>query len=488
MKKTLWQIYICIVLTFYAYSSSLAGPITPKLKSRLQNHAPEDEIAVIVTLTDQFDIPSFKNTNKRLFKAATKSLARSGINKALREKAEKTQKPLKNFLKRKGARRIIPFWIFNGMAVTLKVEDLDELAGQPGIQSIRLDGTVSLPTPLGASSATPEWNLNAINAPSLWAKGHTGAGVVVASMDTGVDPDHPDIASKWRGGSNSWFDPHGEYATPYDYHGHGTQTMGIMVGGEAGGSAIGVAPGASWISVKLFNDTGQALYSDIHSGFQWLLDPDNDPNTDDLPDVVNGSWGYDALVDQCFDEFKGDVEALKTAGVAVIFSAGNSGPNSSTSISPANYAESFAVGNVDEFLQLDSTSSRGPSALPLLPPSSPVCDGGLFPEIVAPGVDIKTADLTFGGIFPNSYAFVSGTSFAAPHVSGAMALLLSANPQLTVPELETAVISSTTDLGTVGPDNDFGNGLLDVAASYKTFASFPWNLFLPAIIGKPVPL
>jgi bacillopeptidase F len=102
-------------------------------------------------------------------------------------------------------------------------------------------------------------------------------------MDTGVDYLHPDLADKWRGGANSWYDPNGEHATPYDANGHGTGVMGILVGGTAGGTAIGVAPGAQWIAVKLFDDTGEASESDIHLGLQWFLDPDGNPDTDDVP-------------------------------------------------------------------------------------------------------------------------------------------------------------------------------------------------------------
>ena len=81
---------------------------------------------------------------------------------------------------------------------------------------------------MAVTRATPGWNIAAIQAPELWALGHTGKGVVVATMDTGVDLAHPDLRRKWRGGANSWFDPHGEEAAPYDALGHGTQAMGVI--------------------------------------------------------------------------------------------------------------------------------------------------------------------------------------------------------------------------------------------------------------------
>ena len=108
------------------------------------------------------------------------------------------------------------------------------------------------------------------------------------------------------------------------------------------------------------------------------------------------------------------------ADIAVVFSGGNEGPLPATSISPANYPESLAVGATDSNRNIVNSSSRGPSA----------CDGSSYPEIVAPGLNVRTADLTFGGLFPDSYVNVSGTSFSAPHVSGAIALLHSAFPGL----------------------------------------------------------
>ena len=232
--------------------------------------------------------------------------------------------------------------------------------------------------------------------------------------------------------------------------------MGILVGGESSGSAIGVAPGARWIAVKIFRDNDRAQLSRIHQGFQWLLDPDGNPGTDDAPDIINNSWYLDQTVDSCNTEFAADIATLKALEIAVVFSAGNTGPGPATSVSPSNDPQSVAAGAVDAFDNVASFSARGPSA----------CDGGIFPRLTAPGVGVWTADLTFGGIFPDSYTAVSGTSFSAPHVSGGMALLKSAFGNATVSELESAIQATAVDQGAAGPDNDTGFGLLDLMAAY----------------------
>ncbi len=296
-----------------------------------------------------------------------------------------------------------------------------------------------------------------LGAPDLWAAGSTGSGVVVASLDTGVDAQHPDLSTRWRGGANSWFDPNGEHATPDDVSGHGTQAMGLIVGGDAGGSSIGMAPGATWIAAKIFNDAGQATLSGIHQAFQWALDPDGSPETVDSPHVVNNSWGFQPTVGTCWTEFAHDIAILRAAGIAVVFSAGNDGGAASTSESPANNVGSVSVGAVDSSRSVASFSSRGPSA----------CNGSVFPKLAAPGVSVRTADLSFGGAVPNPYAVVSGTSFSAPHVAGSMALLWSAHPSTNLAAMEAILESTAADLGIAGPDNDAGYGLPDlVAASF----------------------
>jgi bacillopeptidase F len=466
MMKRSWTISIALIVIAGTVSTSHAGAIHSDLLSQLRSLNPEEKISVIVTLTDQQNLQQFTGKDKKL--------RRSKIVRALRYKADKTQKPLLEFLRKKNVQKITPFWIFNGMAVTIRADQVSELAKRPEVSSLRLDGILTLPHPSPATAGEPEWNLNAINAPALWELGYTGTGVVVASMDTGVDYLHPDIGPKWRGGANSWYDPNGENNTPYDASGHGTGVMGVMVGGDAGGTSIGVAPGARWVAVKIFNDLGQASDSAIHAGYQWLLDPDGNAGTDDAPDIVNNSWGFENKPGECLTEFQPDIQALKASGIGIVFSAGNGGPNEATSISPANYPESFAVGAVDQTRTITSTSARGPSA----------CDDALFPEIVAPGDGIRTADRTLGGIVPDSYVSVAGTSFAAPHIAGAMALMLSVDPQLTVAELETALMQSAVDLGDPGADNAYGYGLLDIAAARNRLTTFPWSLFMPAISGQ----
>lgn len=434
-----------------------AGYVTPELRATLMTLGPDRDIPVIITLTDTVDLTSFTDSDK--------GLRRSKIIKALQEKSDTAQRPLTAFLRNRGISRYVSLWIINGLSATVPADMINAIANFPGVESVALDYSIQAPAVTYGTTASPQWNIVTVKAPDLWNLGYDGTGVVVAGMDTGVDINHPDLQSRWRGGADSWYDPNGQHAAPYDASGHGTQTMGIMVGGNAGGTSIGIAPAAKWIAVKIFNDQGAASLSVIHQGFQWLLDPDHNPDTDDAPDVVNNSWGLDS-VNGCSSEFQADIQALKASNIAVVFADGNYGPYPSTSISPANNTISYATGATDSLNNIAYFSSRGPS----------VCDGSIYPEIVAPGVNVRTADLTEGGMSPNSYATVSGTSFAAPHVSGIMALLIDAFPGIPVQDLELALGISATDLGTPGADNSYGYGLVNGLSAYNyLFTTIPMN-------------
>lgn len=432
--------------------TSFAQVIRPELEEAIRSASRGQELRVIVKFSEKADLKALK-------KEKDKKIRSLKMINELKAKAEKAQGPAKKFLEGKGARRIETLWIANALATEAAEETLRELALDPSVESIQLDYTLLAPSTV-AGAATPEWNINAIQAPELWSKGFAGSGTTVAIMDTGVDADHVDLGPRWRAGSNSWYDPNAEHSTPYDAAGHGTMVMGVIAGGNASGTVIGVAPDSKWIAVKIFNDSGVAYLSNIHLGFQWLLDPDGNPATNDSPDVVGNSWGL-GNIGGCDSEFLYDIQALKTAGISVVFAAGNYGPDPSTGVSPANYPESRPTGALDESLLIADFSSRGPSA----------CAGGVFPEVAAPGVNIKTADLTYGGTFPNSYAFVSGTSFASAHLAGSIALLHGAFPDLTEADLDTAISRSSLDLGPTGADNSYGHGALRVLEAYNLILS-----------------
>ncbi len=289
-------------------------------------------------------------------------------------------------------------------------------------------------------------NLKIIGVEEAWARGITGQGIVVALLDSGVDMTHPELAARWRGGSNSWFDPYGEHPEgPVDFNGHGTQMLGVILGGGESGESIGVAPEAQWIAARVFDDRGRGTTEAIHRALKWVLDPDGDPATDDTPRVLNNSWS--AIGTLCNPEFDGDLRALRAAGILPVFAAGASAP-----VSPADSPEAFAVGALavdGESIYFDS--AFGPS----------ICGGqeAIYPQVSAPGEAILTTDL-FG-----LYSTLDGTSLAAAHVSGALALMLNAEPALTADEQEALLIETAVDLGQPGPDNEFGYGRINIAAA-----------------------
>ena len=410
-------------------------------------------VRVIAILKNQLDPRTIAGANR---KDRQKKLVR-----ALRKKSDDEQKTLRALLvslRKSGAvQAYTPLWVFNAIAITGTPDAIMQIAAQPQIARIAEDVLVQAPPrAAAATSSPPEANLNAISVPALWALGFQGQGVVVASLDTGVDASHPDLAGQWRGGAGGWYDPYGQHATPTDINGHGTWTMGVMVGGASGGTAIGVAPQARWIAAKIFNDSGVATAAAIHQSFQWVLDPDNDPNTADAPNVVNNSWAL-GNIGGCNLDFQPDLQSLVAAGIVPVFAAGNYGPGTSSSASPANNPEALAVGAVNNSGAIYSGSSRGPTS----------CGGAAraYPDMVAPGVLINTTDL-YG-----FYYTPSGTSLAAPHVSGVLALLLGAFPELTAAQQRDALLGSAADLGTAGPDNTFGAGEVDALAAYSRAAA-----------------
>lgn len=376
------------------------------------------------------------------------------------------------------------FWIDDAIAAQMTPSAIAEMASHPDVGEVLYLPPIDFakaagpPTTLtagtAAGSASP--GIRAIRADSVWKLGYTGKGRLVASLDTGVDGQHIFLSDKWRGHNGysvaeSWFNPLSHDTVPRTIPGpfggdtHGTETMGLMVAiqdqpvpGDANLDTVGVAFDAQWISAAVIDVQG----ANIIEGMQWVADPDGDPNTElDVPDVVNNSWGASNDWAGCSDIFWNAIDNVEAAGAAMIFVAGNEGNLGAESIrNPGNRNTSetnaFSVGMIDvsnPSYPIHFLSSRGPSD----------CDHlSIKPEVVAPGVGIKST-------YPGDYMVqgLLGTSFAAPHVSGAIALLREYNPNATVDEVKLALLNSALDLGTAGPDNTYGNGLIDVVEALK---------------------
>jgi subtilisin family serine protease/subtilase family serine protease len=427
-----------------------AGRLHPRLEQKLRDAAPGETIPVIVEMKDQMKpAPPPARLSKAVRKARVKALVA-----ALKDRADRGQLGIRAELAQQQAlgavRRMQAFWIFNGVALTANEAVIRRLAARDDVLEVRTDELIP-PPPMPASaqlgSGPAEWNIALIRAPEVWAldPDYNGAGVVVGSFDTGVDVSHPDLFPGYRGNDAiSWFDPYGQHSFPYDFHGHGTHTTGTAVGGSAGGTHIGVAPGAKWIAAKAWADDGTGFTSDFHRIFEWFLAPGGDPAN--APDVVINSWALS--LGGCITEFQADIQAWRAAGIFPAFAAGNSGSGAGSVRSPGAYAEAFAVGATDILDEVASFSSRGPSP----------CGGAVKPDMSAPGDSVRSS-------IPGGYATFSGTSMATPHVAGAVAVLRSIKPELTLDELAEALKAGATDVATPGLDNASGAGRLDLLVS-----------------------
>ncbi|MFY1689531.1 S8 family serine peptidase [Plantactinospora sp. WMMB782] len=318
-----------------------------------------------------------------------------------------------------------------------------------------------------AAPAVPVWNLGLVGADRVWSQlGVDGSGVVVGGSDSGVDGRHPALAGGFRGGDDSWYDPWNDAPAPTDLGGHGTHTLATAVGDER----VGVAPGAQWVGcVNLDRNLGNpARYLDCLQFMLAPFPPGADPFTagrpDRAPQVLSNSWGCPAIEGCAVDTLRPATSALASAGIFFVAAAGNTGSFcGSVDDPPAPYPDVLTVGAVDRQRRVTSFSSRGPTP-----------DGRSKPDLVAPGEDVLSA-LPGGG-----YGSLSGTSMAAPHLAGVVALMWSANPALigdlaTTRRilLETAGPAEPTYLSRSSADtcgserNITGEGLVDAYAAVQ---------------------
>jgi subtilisin family serine protease len=277
-----------------------------------------------------------------------------------------------------------------------------------------------------------------INAPLVWDQGYDGSDVKISILDTGIDGTHPDLVGKVIAEEDFTDD-----GTTDDLQGHGTHCAGIAAGTyNTMTNVTGVAPGATLINAKVLNETGYGNTSWILSGIEWSID-----RNADIMSMSFGDWQRDGT--------GRDLEAMAVtnavnAGYVVVIAAGNEGPGESTIGSPAVAYGAIAVAASDSNDAIVDFSSRGPTG-----------DGRVGIDVAAPGYKIIAPNAFWEGNV--DYVLKSGTSMSCPHVAGAAALLLQADPGLTPEEVERALKNGADNLADAGYDvREQGAGRLDV--------------------------
>jgi len=441
-----------LVFALVATGPLFGGTVSSALDSRLANLEQDEHIPVIVHFDRQVDLSRFTGGRSTAGELIV----------ALKQAATDGQAAFLARLHAFGVDGDVrSFWINNSIALEATEPLIRLMAGFPEVRLIDEDTTGFRPMPVVSPHPAPAvWNVETVRGDHVWETyGLDGSGVVIGSMDSGFDPDHPAITDKWRGGGNSWLDLIDGLPDPYDGHGHGTHTIGTMVGGDGPGPFlpdIGLAPGATFIAVKMFADDGSWVESDFFAAAQWMLDPDDDPQTDDFPHVINNSWG---LISS-WDDFHTATQAWRTAGIIPVACIGNNGPGAATTWSPADYDNVIGVGATNVFDELCDFSSRGPS------PDGWAWPGdGRKPDLSAPGESVISS--VPGG----QYEAWNGTSMATPHVAATVALMLQADPGLDLEEILTRLMVSAVDLGDPGYDHGIGYGRLDCFAAVTSVES-----------------
>lgn len=274
-----------------------------------------------------------------------------------------------------------------------------------------------------------------IKAAELWKQGCKGQGVKIAIIDSGCQVDHPDLKDRIIGGRNFTTEDNGDINKYNDYNGHGTHVAGIVAASQNGSGIIGVAPEAKLLILKVMGKNGQGSYLNVVNAIKYA--------TDQKVDIISMSLGGQGDA----PELKQAIEQAIANEISVVCAASNDGDGNPLTLEyayPAYYPEVISVGAEMSNRQVARFS-----------------DSNNEIDIIAPGVNIIS---TYIG---SKYASLSGTSMAAPHVTGALALLInwgirSFGRKLSEVELYAQLVRRAISIGL--PTVQEGNGMVYLIA------------------------
>ncbi len=390
---------------------------------------------------------------------AINSMEHGAFQSLLQNENQKNVDQLKSWLGRRGYRSDVDsLWLVRGAVANLEAEAAKNLAHEAWVRGVYEDKIRRLISPTSSLVVANSlqdlgddlWGLEKIGINKIRKEFPelNGKGVRIGVIDTGIQGHHQELQNK----PLAFRDFVNGIQNSYDDHGHGTHVVGTIAGNK-----VGIASEASIVFAKAFAAAGSGSDTGLIRSMQWMFDPDSDPTTNDFPQIISNSWGGELDLDVVYDveDFAPFLRAIQTwihGGVIPVFAAGNSGksPNGF----PGGLPEPIAVGAIAPTGEIASFSSRGPNLWKV----GPSILTFLKPDVSAPGEKITSA-------YPgNKYATMAGTSMATPHVTGAIALALQANPKLKFSDIKKLLLQSSEKK----IDTTFGYGILNAYEFVKS--------------------
>lgn len=433
------SILVFIIALFFLGIVSAEDRISSDLQKKLDNVRSNEKISVLVLFEG---LPSFDEVAEEYRFLGDSEIVREQVVRVMQEKAENLHHWMKDRCESGDlCSQVADFqsiWIANAVAMKATPDAIREIARESNVEKVVLDE----PVPMLVENRGVAWGVEKIKAPQVWQY-HTGKGVTVAVIDTGVN-EHPDLAGRVKDGKN--YVQVGQ--PPRDDHYHGTHCAGSVAGNGKMGTKTGVAPDATIYAIKVLGANGSGQWSNLWNAIEDSIGKAK---------VLSMSLGGTAS-----DDIKKRLQAACknaiAAGVIPVIAAGNSGPNAKTVGSPGDVVEVITVGATDTSDKIASFSSRGPV----------VWDGKEYvkPDVSAPGVNVVSCSNTGSG-----YKTLSGTSMATPHVAGLVALMVQAKPNIDNEQAKSVLEKTATDLGTPGKDNIFGAGRVNADKAVQSTQS-----------------
>lgn len=312
--------------------------------------------------------------------------------------------------------------LVNAVVALVPSDSVDNLAREKGVLDVESDAEVYALNQAPAQTSTQllPWGVTRVNANLVWPVSDASS-VKVGVIDSGISLNHSDLASNIKGGFNAI----NRRQSADDDNGHGTHVAGIIAAVDNDIGVIGIAPKAQLYAVKVLDKTGSGRISNVIEGVQWCMDNNMQ--------VVNMSLGTSSYSKALHNA----VKKAHESGLVMVAAAGNSGPGEDTIAYPAKFSEVIAVSAIDENSGVTSWSSRGPEI-----------------DVAAPGNSIYS---TYAN---GEYRVLSGTSMAAPHVTGVISLKLHLSPELTPVQIMDLLKRSALNMPNATSDEQ-GAGLVD---------------------------